>query len=156
MVRHAFRVIDPTNSQTLFQLDDETHEYEVIAIFDYDGDGKYDLAVRRTDLITNLIDVVVYATNGSSTSITYNFNESPNNYNLKQNFPNPFNPSTTIQYSISSPGKISIRIYDVSGQLVKEINEEHYQSGEYNVTWDGTSNVGQRVSSGVYFYQYCW
>jgi nucleotidyltransferase/DNA polymerase involved in DNA repair len=76
-----------------------------------------------------------------------------NNYYLFQNYPNPFNPSTTIQYSLTAPEKIAIRIYDVSGQIVKEINKEHNQAGKYEVIWDGTSDFGQKVSSGAYFYQ---
>ena len=77
----------------------------------------------------------------------------PNEYSLFQNFPNPFNPNTTIRYSISSPEFVSIKISDVSGQLVKEINKEHNQAGVFEVIWDGTNNLGDRVSSGAYFYQ---
>ena len=51
------------------------------------------------------------------------------------------------------PENIAIKIYDVSGQLVKEINKEHNQAGEYEVNWDGKNNFGQQVSSGTYFYQ---
>ncbi len=95
----------------------------------------------------------IYST-GVTTSVLGETNTtSPSKYQLKQNFPNPFNPSTTIRYSLSSPQKIYIRIYDVSGQLVKDIIEEHKQAGEYNVKWNGKNNSGQRVSSGVYYYQ---
>lgn len=74
-------------------------------------------------------------------------------FGLKQNYPNPFNPTTTIRYSISSPEKVSIKIYDVSGQLIKEISENQNQAGEYEVVWDGKNNLGERVSTGTYFYQ---
>ncbi|MCW8961014.1 MAG: T9SS type A sorting domain-containing protein, partial [Ignavibacteriaceae bacterium] len=87
------------------------------------------------------------------TTTVINDNSNSNTLQLSQNYPNPFNPSTTIRYSLTSPEKVSIKIYDVSGQLVKEINIEHSQSGEYEVVWDGTNNFNQKVSSGAYFYQ---
>jgi flagellar hook assembly protein FlgD len=54
---------------------------------------------------------------------------------------------------LSGPENISIKIFDVSGQLVKEINKEHNQAGEYEVIWDGSNNNREKISSGTYFYQ---
>ncbi len=74
---------------------------------------------------------------------------------LSQNHPNPFNPTTTIRYSIARPGHVSLRIYNVAGQLVKTlVNEKQLpQAGGFTIRWDGRNNKGSRVSSGVYFYQ---
>lgn len=77
----------------------------------------------------------------------------PDKLVLEQNYPNPFNPSTTIRYSIPNPGKVSIRIFDIAGQIVKEINLEHFEAGNYEIIWDGKNNFGDKVSSAVYFYQ---
>jgi hypothetical protein len=74
---------------------------------------------------------------------------------LGQNYPNPFNPFTTIHYAIAEPTLVTLRVYNVAGQLVRTlIDEEQTPTGEeFTVTWDGRNDSGQRVSSGVYFYQ---
>jgi hypothetical protein len=73
---------------------------------------------------------------------------------LRQNRPNPFNPTTTIEYSIAQPGYVTLKVYNVVGQLVRTLVDE-YQSPEQvmPVTWNGTNSAGEEVSSGVYFYK---
>ena len=77
---------------------------------------------------------------------------------LSQNFPNPFQPRTTVGFSV--PGQagevdvltpVSIRVYDVSGRLVKTLVDEPRAPGFYSVHWDATSDAGQRVAGGIYF-----
>lgn len=72
---------------------------------------------------------------------------------LEQNVPNPFNPGTTIRYTISKSGPVQLRIYDVQGRLVRTLVDEMQAPRHYDVTWDGTDSGGQRVASGVYFYR---
>jgi len=67
------------------------------------------------------------------------------------NYPNPFNVRTLIRYRIFSGENVNIRIFDVKGRLVSAINEGYRQAGEHFVEWDGTSENGSRVDSGVYF-----
>jgi hypothetical protein len=68
------------------------------------------------------------------------------------NYPNPFNPSTTIVYELSNPGRVTLKIYDVSGRAVRNlIDESPTDSGQHRVRWDGTDGSGRRVESGVYF-----
>jgi hypothetical protein len=73
---------------------------------------------------------------------------------LGQNTPNPFNPFTRIQFNITEDTSVSLRIYDLSGRMVKEllVNSPH-QAGTHSVAWNGTDNSGQRLSSGIYFYR---
>jgi len=77
----------------------------------------------------------------------------PEDFHLFQNFPNPFNPSTTIRYSIVEPGNVSIKIYDVLGREVKTLVNELRTVGTYSSTWNGYNNFGNKVSSGIYFYR---
>lgn len=77
----------------------------------------------------------------------------PDSYSLDQNYPNPFNPETKIRYAIPQPGNVSIKIYRVDGELVKTLTENYKSAGSYEITWDGTNNFNQKVSSGVYFYR---
>ena len=70
---------------------------------------------------------------------------------LKQNTPNPFNPSTVIEYTANRPGSLSVRIYDVRGQVVKTLIEGNVPTGPGSVTWHGTDDRGQTVPPGTYF-----
>ncbi len=79
--------------------------------------------------------------------------EVPASYRLAQNFPNPFNPATTIRFDIREKGNVSLKIYNVAGQLVKTLVNEVRDAGSYNENWNGTNDTGSRVSSGVYFYK---
>ena len=72
---------------------------------------------------------------------------------LVQNWPNPFNPSTTIKYSLNKEVWVSLKIYNTLGQQVKELVNAHQAAGEKSVVWDGTDQSGHKVSSGIYIYQ---
>lgn len=67
------------------------------------------------------------------------------------NYPNPFNPSTTFKFSLSSNSKVSLNVYNVKGQLVKTLINEELESGFHTVVWHGDDNSGKAASSGVYF-----
>jgi hypothetical protein len=69
-------------------------------------------------------------------------------YKLSQNFPNPFNPSTIISYSIPKAGMVNIAVYNSAGQMVNELVNGYMNSGSYNVEFNGS-----KLSSGVYFYK---
>jgi formylglycine-generating enzyme required for sulfatase activity len=72
---------------------------------------------------------------------------------LRQNFPNPFNPSTVILFSIQSPGFVVLSIYNVLGQKVKTLLEGYSVAGEHTVVWDGDIENGDRASAGIYLYR---
>ncbi len=75
---------------------------------------------------------------------------------LRGNFPNPFNPSTTIRYQIKVRAHVSLKIYNAAGQLVKTLVSEVQTptQAEITATWNGRNNAGQAVSSGVYFVRF--
>jgi len=72
---------------------------------------------------------------------------------LFQNYPNPFNPNTTIAYKLEKAGTVSIKIYDIMGRLVKNIEDIKNLAGHYSVNWNGKDEKGNLVSSGAYFYR---
>jgi hypothetical protein len=76
----------------------------------------------------------------------------PTEFALKQNFPNPFNPSTSMALDLPEASDYKLSIYNIAGQLVKTY-AGHSEAGTLTITWDGTSNVGGKVASGVYFYR---
>ena len=77
----------------------------------------------------------------------------PEEFELAQNFPNPFNPVTSIRYSLAEPGKTTIVIYDLLGREVKTLVDIYQTPGRYHIQWNGTNNHGQKVGSGIYFYR---
>jgi hypothetical protein len=90
---------------------------------------------------------------GESTFTLDNDDFTPATYSLSDNYPNPFNPTTTIGYSIAQPGMVNLTIYDASGRLVKTLVSENMGMGEHEVMWNGTNNAGSEVSAGMYLYK---
>jgi hypothetical protein len=74
-------------------------------------------------------------------------------FELKAAYPNPFNLRTTIEFAIKTDAKVSLKVYNVSGQYVKTLVDEEMSAGRYTTTWDGTNYAGEVVSSGIYFYK---
>lgn len=72
---------------------------------------------------------------------------------LKGNYPNPFNPETTIRFSLKDAGKVRISVYNLKGQMVKKVLERELDSGYHSVVWDGRDERGKAVASGIYFYR---
>ncbi len=77
--------------------------------------------------------------------------EVPAVYSLSQNFPNPFNPTPAIKFSLRTKGHDSFMIYDVTGCLVRTLVDEASDAGHHEAVWDGTNNIGATVASGIYF-----
>lgn len=77
----------------------------------------------------------------------------PTNFELAQNYPNPFSNETAITYKLNEQADISIKIYNVLGQEVKKIAFGTQQIGVHGITWDGRDNYGNKVTPGIYFYQ---
>jgi len=78
-------------------------------------------------------------------------NQTPNHYALWQNFPNPFNPSTTIRYSLPVTGLVNLTIFDIQGREIGVLQEAFRPPGHYEVQWNGVDQGGNSVNTGVYF-----
>jgi hypothetical protein len=77
----------------------------------------------------------------------------PTEYYLNQNYPNPFNSTTTIEFGLPEKTDVTITIYNVLGQLVREYRLGEMNPGRYKIQWDGRNQMGNIVASGVYFYR---
>lgn len=77
----------------------------------------------------------------------------PKEFALSQNVPNPFNPSTIVEYALPKDAQVNLSIYNVLGQHVTTLVNEIQRAGRQTVTWDGTDASGVSVASGVYFYK---
>ena len=88
-----------------------------------------------------------------STTIVNDKSSAPLKFNLGNNYPNPFNPSTQIRFEVPKQSRISVDIFSILGKHIKNLTSKIYDPGKYNITWDGTNLQGERVSSGIYIYR---
>jgi hypothetical protein len=79
--------------------------------------------------------------------------EQPTNYTLSTNYPNPFNPKTTIKFNLISGGQTKLEVYNIIGQKINTLVESYLAAGEYSFTWNGCDYGGNPVASGVYIYR---
>ena len=77
----------------------------------------------------------------------------PTDFNLEQNFPNPFNPETVIKFSLKEDSRVTLRVYNVLGQVVTTLVDEQMLAGSHDVPWNGKNDQNRDVASGVYFYR---
>jgi hypothetical protein len=127
-----------------------------------DGDLGLNLVFRAKQEIENSY---IELTNGALQDGTYGLNQitspvsvrietRPEAYALRENYPNPFNPETTIKYQLPEAGQVRLEVYNMLGQVVKTLVDNQFQNaGRYTLQWDATNNSGQPLSSGVYFYR---
>ena len=143
---------------------------------DYFAAATADLARRSVVRVGDVVEVRVVSTDGNVESRTVNFEVQPehlanavlsvrldsigqpNQNLLLQNYPNPFNPETWIPYQLSENSPVSVSIYDTTGQLIRTLSLGIQSAGFYNsreraAYWDGRNALGERVASGIYFYQ---
>lgn len=153
-------VSDSTNFKTAKIFADEVTTGSSVTIFriagamDLDNDNRMDIvfATANHDITRPTLFVIEEKT---TTGIATDFlTQLPSSFKLEQNYPNPFNPSTTIPFSLPGNEKISLKIYNSLGQVVKTlIDNQEYTLGSFSVTWDGTDNNRNVVPSGVYIYR---
>jgi hypothetical protein len=77
----------------------------------------------------------------------------PARFALAPNTPNPFNPVTTIRFELDRPGPAALRVYSVSGSLVRTLLDRNLPAGRYHAAWDGRDESGRLVASGIYVYR---
>ena len=78
----------------------------------------------------------------------------PLDFRLQQNYPNPFNPNTVIKFQLPRSERVSLKIYNTLGQLIRTLTDEKLlEAGYYTIEWNGMNTANQPVSSGIYFLQ---
>lgn len=110
----------------------------------YDADGLYEVSLVITTDIGTESDPYISEIQIGLLDITDTNN--PSNFGIIKNYPNPFNPNTTIDYHLSEPGNVSINVYDINGKLVDELTNEYKSAGQYSINWSPSG-----ISSGIYY-----
>ena len=123
-----------------------------------------DLFYQYTDLVysqTYLAEVTALYDEGESDPIEYEFiyllvkagDVVVAATELKDNYPNPFNPVTNIAFSLCEPGHVTLEVYNINGEIVRTLVNKVLAADDHEITWDGKDNTDKSVASGVYFYK---
>jgi hypothetical protein len=114
----------------------------------------FNLGLTAGKVILDQIEVVDPSVSGISERGRRNdAGARPDGFNVGQNFPNPFNSSTMIEYSLPEEGFVTLDIYNVKGQRIKTLVQEDQKAGGHRTVWNGTDGLARIVPTGVYFYQ---
>ena len=113
--------------------------------------GRYKI-FESSDLF-KIDKIIAVNSNNESVNILINEEIFPEEFLLKQNFPNPFNPITNIEINLSSSENIKLIIFDVNGRQVKELANGYYNKGMHSFNWNSIDDNGREVASGLYIYQ---
>ncbi len=110
----------------------------------------FDLGGRTQDNIIYFDNISFYS---NSVGVDNRSETFPQGFVLEQNFPNPFNPSTTLRYELPEDGLVNVTIYDMMGRQVSTLVSSHQTAGYKSIQWNATNDFGKPVSAGVYLYQ---
>jgi hypothetical protein len=154
----------PDNVQDWHHSDYEVGDYgQQVGAADINGDGVDEAIVGDPGWWWNNPSYPpgrVYVYDNPYTIVEEEQNSLPHNFALYQNYPNPFNSTTIIPYGLNAqgsmlkgPSHITLKIYNVMGQLVKTLVDKEKLPGSYQVIWDGKDEQGEVVGSGIYFYR---
>lgn len=149
--RQSFKIFDITTGNILFEKNDASFSFSYPTLLDADNNSVLDCIVIKYDFpFNNQYYYEVY-----STGVTSNGNDKilTPQFKLSQNFPNPFNPTTTINFSLENESTISIDIYNVTGEKVKTLFNGIEKAGSHSIEWNGADNFGNKLPTGVYFYR---
>lgn len=120
--------------------------------------GRHDVYLRfvgtETGKLFQLQSLYFKAKGDTTTSVTEpQGSRIPESFGMEQNFPNPFNPSTTIRYSLPKPAHVKVKIFNLLGMKVRTLIDSFQKTGEHSVVWDAKDDDGNSVSSGLYLYR---
>jgi len=110
----------------------------------------FDLGGRTQDNIIYFDNISFYS---NSVGVDNRSETFPQGFVLEQNFPNPFNPSTTLRYELPEDGLVNVTIYDMMGRQVSTLVSSQQAAGYKSIQWNATNDFGKPVSAGVYLYQ---
>ncbi|MCH9008906.1 T9SS type A sorting domain-containing protein [candidate division KSB1 bacterium] len=97
-------------------------------------------------------DSICIVPNLAKKSSSFRADNVPNEYELLQNHPNPFNPETDIRFQLPEASHVMVRIFNILGQEIRTLTDKRYEAGYHTVPWNGKDEKGNVVSSGIYLY----
>ena len=110
-------------------------------------------SITKVNLHPNDATPIRCVKNAESTKVENLNKEIPAKFVLLKNYPNPFNSSTQIEFTLTKPSNVSLKIFDITGRNIKALLNKHISTGTHTIAWNGKDNFNRNVSTGVYFYQ---
>jgi hypothetical protein len=138
-----------------------THNNDRVRFYSVNDTGSYTWTVQNLQdnthyyfraYVTNAAGTV-YSSSVDFTYIETSISKLPSNYELGSNFPNPFNPVTTISYQLPAVSDVQMIIFDISGRKIRQWSYQGQAAGTYKIKWNGKDSSGNLVPSGVYIYR---
>ncbi|MGD8414862.1 MAG: FlgD immunoglobulin-like domain containing protein, partial [Candidatus Latescibacterota bacterium] len=117
------------------------------------GEYDFNLEVMSNDPATPVVTIPLHVVVDSTVTVTGVNDQTPSVYALHPNYPNPFNPTTTVRYDLPAAQDVKIAIYNVRGELVRVLVDRYQAAGRHEAVWDGRNSRGESVASGVYLYR---
>jgi len=151
----GYIIVDVT-TQVIHDIENERNKSQFRIGFEIntDGDSMYDRIqiCKVTPNLAHKPSLLFYLSDSTYVFEDY-ITELTNDIIIIENFPNPFNPKTTISFSLQNDSKIELSIYNIKGQLVEILVNDFKPAGQHSVVWDGRDENNQPVGSGIYFYK---
>ena len=119
-------------------------------IGDLSGTQELTFLVTDTSGASDTVSIIIYVIEPIGAD---NEGLIPQEFSLSHNYPNPFNPQTTIRYGLPRQSNLTLIIYNIMGQVIMHWDEQNVPPGFYRKTWNGTNQIGAPVVSGLYFYR---
>jgi len=157
--RRVIRMIRPVygppfnNSKALWDSSDPETGYDLYLNW-HDGTPS-GFAIKDISPAGEMMEAYIEVP-GTATSVEHDMlisDPAPADFQLSQNFPNPFNPTTTISFQLNNDSRVTLKVFNTLGQEITTLLNRQLTTGNHEVHWDGTDGNGHHVASGIYFYQ---
>ena len=139
-----YKIVKNNRSNTV-GIENHTQDVGLQYLFDKDYDATASILRSET--------AIKFTTEAPFVIVSVEENNTPDARLLEQNYPNPFRSQTRINYSNPESGKVILIIYNINGELVRTLQSGQKAAGKYSVVWNGLSDSGSRVNTGIYFYR---
>jgi len=152
-------VVNPTGTAFLFQSLDTLNHLVQFSLADYRGfDSSLTLTIPETESYTFSAKIQYQFLDNKGIELGkgisfLNVDILPEKFAVFNNYPNPFNPITTIRYDLPERRNIQIKVFDVLGRIINTVDYDQVQAGRHTFTWHGKNELGKKVSTGIYFFQ---
>ena len=131
---------------------DDIMAFAVNVAPDCPNQHQFDVTVRTSDYfgvpqevaVVFKVDYIILTVGEGSVELS--------EFKIYRNYPNPFNPTTTLTYDLLFDSDVQLNIYDLLGRQVKTLVRQRQNAGQHSITWDATNRNGEPVSAGIYFY----
>lgn len=149
--RQAFKIFNLVTGATIFERNDASTSYGYPSLWDVDGDGMLECVFTRLPFpaLTNYA-YEVWHTGVPAAAVPPA--AVPLNAQLHANYPNPFNPGTTIAFDLARETNVRIEIFNALGQKVRTLADQYLAAGPHRIAWNGADDRGMTLSTGAYYY----